>query len=95
MIRTLMSLLVMTGLTLGGCSDGEEEPQPKTPKIESGEAKNEVVITTNKGIIRVEVYPDRSPVSVKNFLSYIERGFYEGVVFHRVIPGFMDRAHAH
>ena len=89
MIRTLMSLLVMTSLTLGGCSDGEGEPQPKTPKIESGEAKNEVVITTNQGIIRVEVYPDRSPVSVKNFLGYIERGFYEGLVFHRVIPAFM------
>ena len=95
MIRTLMSLLVITSLTLGGCSGGEEEPQPKTPKIESSEAKNEVVITTNKGIIRVEVYPDRSPESVKNFLGYIESGFYEGLVFHRVIPGFMIQGGGH
>ncbi len=48
-----------------------------------------VVIETSMGNITVELYPDRAPKSVENFLSYVKDGFYEGTVFHRVIRGFM------
>ncbi len=48
-----------------------------------------VVIETSMGNITVEVYPDRSPKSVENFLGYVKDGFYQGTVFHRVIRGFM------
>jgi cyclophilin family peptidyl-prolyl cis-trans isomerase len=48
-----------------------------------------VVIETSLGNITVEVYPDRAPKSVENFLAYVKDGFYEGTVFHRVIKGFM------
>jgi peptidyl-prolyl cis-trans isomerase B (cyclophilin B) len=41
------------------------------------------------GNITMEVYPDRAPKSVENFLAYVKAGFYEGTVFHRVIRGFM------
>lgn len=44
---------------------------------------------TNLGSFRVELYADKSPVTVKNFTDYIEAGFYNGTIFHRVIPGFM------
>ena len=43
----------------------------------------------NGGIITLELYPDIAPVSVRNFISLIKKGFYDGVIFHRVIPGFM------
>lgn len=48
-----------------------------------------VLLQTNKGDVELELNPEKAPVSVKNFLSYVESGFYNGVIFHRVIPGFM------
>ncbi len=48
-----------------------------------------VVIKTTLGDIKVELYPDLAPVTVENFLAYVRDGFYDGTVFHRVIPGFV------
>lgn len=48
-----------------------------------------VVIHTSKGEIKVELYEDQAPVTVKNFLDYAGKGRYDGTIFHRVIPGFM------
>jgi len=53
-------------------------------------AKNPVVLMeTSLGAVRIELYPDKAPASVKNFLEYVNSGFYNGTIFHRVIPGFM------
>ncbi len=41
------------------------------------------------GIMKAELYPDVAPISVQNFISLIQKGFYNGLTFHRVIPGFM------
>ena len=41
------------------------------------------------GIIRAELYPEIAPNTVRNFISLVKKGFYDGVIFHRVIPGFM------
>jgi peptidyl-prolyl cis-trans isomerase B (cyclophilin B) len=43
----------------------------------------------NKGDIKVELYPDIAPNTVNNFISLVNQGFYNGLIFHRVIPGFM------
>ncbi|MDE3739949.1 peptidylprolyl isomerase [Metapseudomonas resinovorans] len=51
--------------------------------------KPHVLLTTSAGEIEVELEADKAPVSVKNFLDYVDAGFYNGTVFHRVIPGFM------
>lgn len=48
-----------------------------------------VKIETNKGPITVELYRDKAPLSVDNFLTYVDEGFYDGTIFHRVIKGFM------
>lgn len=48
-----------------------------------------VEITTNRGAIAVELDPAKAPVTVANFLHYVNSGFYNGTIFHRVIPGFM------
>jgi peptidyl-prolyl cis-trans isomerase A (cyclophilin A)/peptidyl-prolyl cis-trans isomerase B (cyclophilin B) len=50
---------------------------------------NKVLIKTSLGDITVELYPDKSPKSVENFLGYVKSGFYDGTIFHRVIEGFM------
>ncbi|HSA23193.1 MAG TPA: peptidylprolyl isomerase [Myxococcota bacterium] len=53
-------------------------------------AANPVVeIKTNLGAIEVELFRDKAPISVENFLKYVEAGFYSQTVFHRVIPNFM------
>ncbi|WP_029520971.1 peptidylprolyl isomerase [Persephonella sp. IF05-L8] len=48
-----------------------------------------VVIKTNMGDIYVELYPDKAPLTVKNFLTYVKEGFYNGLIFHRVVKGFV------
>lgn len=48
-----------------------------------------VIIHTSKGDIKLELYEDQAPISVKNFLDYARKGHYDGTIFHRVIPGFM------
>ena len=48
-----------------------------------------VVVKTSKGSFTIELYPDKAPETVKNFLQYVDEGFYAGTIFHRVIDGFM------
>ena len=48
-----------------------------------------ILLVTNLGDIVLELHPDYAPLSVENFLVYVDEGFYDGTVFHRVIPEFM------
>jgi peptidyl-prolyl cis-trans isomerase B (cyclophilin B) len=48
-----------------------------------------VVITTSSGNIKVELFEDKAPISVKNFLAYVDSKFYDNTIFHRVIANFM------
>ena len=48
-----------------------------------------VLMKTSKGEITIELDSDKAPKTVANFLAYVDEGFYEGTIFHRVIPGFM------
>lgn len=48
-----------------------------------------VVIATSMGDITAELWPDKSPLTVSNFFQYVDAGFYDGLIFHRVMPGFM------
>lgn len=48
-----------------------------------------VIFKTNLGEIHIQVDEDNAPVTAENFLAYVRDGFYEGVIFHRVIPGFV------
>ena len=53
--------------------------------------KNPIITMTmeNGGVIKAELYPEVAPNTVNNFIDLINRGFYDGLIFHRVIPGFM------
>lgn len=48
-----------------------------------------VVFETSHGDITIEMFPDEAPITVENFLSYVDDGFFDGTVFHRVMPGFV------
>jgi len=58
-----------------------------TPSLKA--ANPVVVIDTSMGSIKVELYEDKAPITVKNFLSYVDKNHYEGLVFHRVRADFM------
>ena len=51
----------------------------------------EVKMDTSAGPVIIELYPDKAPVTVKNFLRYVADGKYNGTIFHRIIPGFMNQ----
>ena len=57
------------------------EPTPPQPPV--------VVIETSKGAIEVTLWEDKAPTTVSNFLAYVDAGFYDGTIFHRVMPGFV------
>ena len=59
------------------------------PAQTDADANPQVRIQTNAGDITVELYTGEAPLTVANFLSYVDSGFYAGTVFHRVIPNFM------
>ena len=70
----------------------KKSPHPATPPksasaVPAGNPR--VALQTTKGRIVIELYADKAPKTVKNFLDYVKAGFYNGTIFHRVIPGFM------
>jgi len=48
-----------------------------------------VIIETSMGTVKAELWPEKAPVTVANFLRYVDEAFFDGLIFHRVIPGFM------
>ena len=72
-----------------------EEPKPMTPS--AGIRKDMIPVSNpiitiemeNGGVIKAELYPEIAPNTVNNFIHLIQKGFYDGLIFHRVIPGFM------
>jgi len=73
--RSLVMVGVLAGLV--GLSPAAEKGNPM------------VVLETSLGNIKVELYADKAPITVKNFLDYVKAGYYNGTIFHRVIPNFM------
>ena len=57
--------------------------------VSSADKNPIVVMETSLGTIKIELYPDKAPITVKNFLQYVDDKFYDGTIFHRVISDFM------
>ncbi len=68
----------------------EEEPAPAAETAPVPSSGNPMVeMRTSLGTMKIELYPEKAPKTVENFLQYARAGFYDGTVFHRVIEGFM------
>lgn len=80
-ISIAVAFVVLAMVGAGAANGAETQGQAK--------ANPRVALDTTKGRIVIELYPDKAPKSVANFLQYVNSGFYNGVIFHRVIPGFM------
>ncbi len=63
-----------------------DNPAPPGPDLSSS---SRVILETNRGTIVLELYPGRAPRAVENFLGLVGKGYYDGIIFHRVIPDFM------
>jgi cyclophilin family peptidyl-prolyl cis-trans isomerase len=78
MTRLILSLITVFGLlAVLFCPVSAAKSNPK------------VIMKTTKGDIVIELFEDKAPISVKNFLDYVDSGFYRGTIFHRVIKDFM------
>ena len=70
------ALIVISAMVFTGTEDvAAENPQ--------------ILLDTSKGEVVLELYPDKAPDTVKNFLNYVDTKFFDGTIFHRVIPNFM------
>ena len=78
-------------LTLGVVAAGASAADAPVPAADAKDtaAPVNVVFATSLGDITIELWPDKAPLTVANILKYVDAGFYDGVVFHRVIPGFV------
>ena len=68
-----------------------EEANNMYPQLSTEVAANEalVVMNTTMGPIKIKLFPEKAPKTVENFLTHAENGYYDGIIFHRVIPNFM------
>ena len=81
----LKSLLAALLLTLP-CTLSAQSAKPAAPVVAPAP---QVLMHTTQGDITLELFPDKAPKSVANFLQYVRDGFYDGTVLHRVIPGYL------
>ena len=80
LLCTMLMAVVVTGCS--GKGDGKLIPPPPDPRPKA-------IIKTRYGEMEMRFYPDLAPRHVENFIKLAKSGFYNGTIFHRVIPGFM------
>jgi len=83
-MKTITALAILcAAFLLAGCA-GKQGDNGGNPMKQTT-----VVLETSKGNIEITLNPGKAPVTVANFIQYVREGFYNGTVFHRVMPGFM------
>lgn len=83
--HALLALLALAGPALASAADSGASASASA----SADEAPRVALETSVGTIVLELWPEEAPRTVDNFLSYVDTGFYDGLVFHRVIPDFM------
>lgn len=86
MKKILIGLLII-GLSLGAYAQSEN--RTKTSNVSQKAEAPIVVLETNVGKIELKMFPKASPLAVENFVTHVKNGYYNGLIFHRVIKGFM------
>jgi peptidyl-prolyl cis-trans isomerase A (cyclophilin A) len=85
MLKSLLAtLLLVLPLTLTA-----QTAKPAPPAAAAATPPPQVLLRTSQGEITLELYPDKAPKSVANFLQYVRDGFYDGTLLHRAIPGYL------
>ena len=96
MLKQLLLSLALCAIAPLALADPPAKPAAKPAAVAkpaaatpAPAAATKVVVHTSQGDIAIQLFADKAPRSVDNFLQYVKDGFYSGTVFHRVIPGFM------
>jgi peptidyl-prolyl cis-trans isomerase B (cyclophilin B) len=85
----MMGMLTFSACAGGGASASERDPNVLLQFEEPQKGEELVVMHTNKGDIKLRMFPEEAPLAVENFLTLARQGYYDNVIFHRVIEGFM------
>ena len=89
----LISLVLITGFVGSAFAQQFIQEQKEFSQEEIDEMKHKaVLITMHEGTFMIELFPDDAPNTVNHFLNLVESGYYDGIVFHRIIPNFMIQA---
>lgn len=90
LFMAVVSCAVLMTATLLFAGDKDRLPTDvNNPTASQTEKNTMILMKTSKGDIKIKLYDEDSPISVKNFLTYVESGHYNGTIFHRVIDNFM------
>ncbi len=89
LITVILVGLVLLGILLIGFIPKKETTTVEQPHFEQFTSNPQVILETSFGPIVLELYHEQAPITVTNFLRYVDSHFYDGTIFHRVIPGFM------
>jgi len=92
MLKHVLLSLVLGAAPLLAAAQAAPAAKPAAKPAEpakAAEPAKHVVLHTSQGDISIDLFADKAPKSVDNFMQYVDSGFYNGTVFHRVIPGFM------
>lgn len=84
-------LIALVGCTNNNTSSQNTEKENETTVESTGELPVATIKVKDFGTIKAELYPDKAPNTVNNFISLANSGFYDGLIFHRVIEGFMNQ----
>lgn len=90
MQRFILLAALLFGSLIGNTTLAQEQAASAAPAQTTSTASHPMIaIHTNRGLIKVELFQDKAPKSVENFLQYAREGYYDGTIFHRVISDFM------
>ena len=89
--NVILCLLLLAPLSVSGCSGQKAENKPPAAAASESTAKNNnvAVFTTSHGVFKAVLFQDTVPLTAGNFVALVKGGFYDGLIFHRVIDGFM------
>ncbi|WZY35552.1 peptidylprolyl isomerase [Bacillus sp. FSL W8-1122] len=87
----IVACFLLTLAACGGTDSKQGQNEEGVPDVAVGETETPIVSMEmeNGGIVKLELYPEIAPKTVNNFVALVEDGFYDGLTFHRIIPGFM------
>ncbi len=88
-LRYSILLIVLLAPFAATAAPGESAVTPGTAADKAAPQPVAVTFDTSEGAFEVELYPEKAPATVENFLEYVNAGFYSGVIFHRIVPGFV------
>lgn len=83
-------LIAALAIAVSGCSFGDSTSADDASTVVAGDGTNvQVIMQTSMGELTIDLHEEKAPITVENFLKYVDDGFYEGLIIHRIVPNFV------